>query len=159
YRPLQDTYNQIQSIRLYYQFHDIDIDRYLIDGNYRQVMLSARELVPENLSPQAQNWVNQHLAYTHGYGAAMSPVNEVAPAGLPQLFLKNVPREGQIPIQRPEIYYGELTKSYVFVNTASQEFDYPKGDDNVYTTYAGSGGVKLDSFLNKLAYALQFGDS
>jgi uncharacterized membrane protein (UPF0182 family) len=158
YRPLQDTYNQVQSIRLYYEFDDIDVDRYRVDGQLRQVMLSARELVPDRLAALAQNWVNRHLTYTHGYGAAISPVNEVAASGLPVFWLENVPPEGKFAVTRPEIYYGLRTDTYVFVNTAAQEFDYPKGDTNVYIRYAGGGGVRLDSPVTRLAYALEFGD-
>ncbi|MFC1967976.1 UPF0182 family protein [Chloroflexota bacterium] len=158
YRPLKDTYNQIQSIRLYYEFTGIDVDRYTVDGSYRQVLLGARELLPEKLAAQAQTWVNQRLQFTHGYGVALSPVNEVSKEGLPHLWVQDVPPIGKIDIERPEIYYGEKTNNYVIVNTRAEEFDYPKGDTNVYTRYAGGGGIKLNSFIRKLAYAWQFGD-
>jgi len=158
HRPLRDTYNQIQSIRLYYDFHDVDVDRYTIDGQYRQVMLSARELAPEKLSSEAQTWVNQRLQFTHGYGVALSPVTESDEEGLPVLLIRDVPPMGIIKIERPEIYYGEMTTNYVIVNTKELEFDYPKGDTNVYTRYTGDGGVVLSSYLRKLAYAWQLGD-
>ena len=158
-QPLLDTYNQIQSIRLYYDFLDVDVDRYVIDGEYRQVMLAARELSPAKLPSQAQTWVTRRLQFTHGYGAAMSPVNEVTPEGLPALFLQDVPPRGKVPLQRPEIYYGEGTKEYVVVKTSTPEFDYPKGDDNVYTEYGGSSGVNIGSPLSRLLFAWQFGDA
>ncbi len=158
YRPLKDTYNQIQTIRLYYDFHDIDVDRYTVDGGYRQVLLGARELSPEKLTAKAQTWVNRHLQFTHGYGVALSPVNEVSEEGLPNLWVRDVPPVGSIEISRPEIYYGEKTSSYVLVNTKTQEFDYPRGDTNEWTRYQGEGGVKLSSFFRKLVYAWQFAD-
>jgi hypothetical protein len=158
YRPLKDTYNQIQTIRLYYDFHDIDVDRYRIDGEYRQVLLGARELSPEKLTSQAQTWTNQRLQFTHGYGLSLSPVNEVSEEGLPRLWIKDIPPEGKIKIEEPGIYYGEKTTDYVIVDTKAKEFDYPKGDANVYTKYKGKGGVKLSSFTRKLLYAWQFGD-
>lgn len=158
HRPLLLTYDQIQTIRLYYQFHDIDIDRYTIDGRYQQVMLSARELSLSKLPSQAQTWVTQHLQFTHGYGLAMSPVNEVTAEGLPQFIVKDIPPVGKIPISRPEIYFGETTNSDVIVDTAEKEFDYPQGNDNVYHSYGGSGGVLIDSPLRKLAFAIVFQD-
>ena len=158
-QPLLDTYNQVQSIRLYYDFLDIDVDRYMIDGEYRQVMLSARELSPSKLPSQAQTWVNRRLQYTHGYGVAVSPVNEVTPEGLPELFVKDVPPRGKLEISRPEIYYGENTSDYVIVKTTTPEFDYPKGDENVYVEYEGDSGVAIGSYLRRLLFAWQFGDA
>jgi len=158
HRPLKDTYNQIQSIRLYYDFYDVDVDRYVIDGEYRQVMLSARELSAEKLAGQAQTWVNRKLQFTHGYGVALSPVNEITPEGLPNLLLKDIPPAGDIEIERPQIYFGEKTDDYVIVKTETQEFDYPMGDENVYGQYQGEDGVGLDSFIRRVAYAWQFGD-
>jgi uncharacterized membrane protein (UPF0182 family) len=158
HRPLLSTYNQIQTIRLYYDFNDIDVDRYYIDNQYRQVMLSARELAPSKLPGQAQTWLVQHLQFTHGYGAAMSPVNEVTPEGLPQLLVKDIPPTGSIPITRPEIYYGETNDSYVVVDTSADEFDYAQGNQNITTRYAGNSGVLLDSGLKKTAFALSLGD-
>jgi uncharacterized membrane protein (UPF0182 family) len=158
HRPLKDTYNQIQSIRLYYDFYDVDVDRYTIDGEYRQVMLSARELSAEKLAGEAQTWVNRKLQFTHGYGVALSPVNEVSAEGLPDLLVKDIPPVGDLEIERPQIYFGEKTDDYVIVNTKTQEFDYPRGDENVYCSYEGKDGVSLDSFLRRFIYAWQFGD-
>lgn len=161
YRPLQSTYSQIQEIRTYYSFTDIDIDRYMIDGNYRQVMLAARQLLTERLPAQAQTWVNQHIKYTHGYGLALSPVNEVTPEGLPRLLVKDIPpvvSSNDLKIDRPEIYYGTEPAPYVFVKTSTPEFDYPKGDDNVYSNYQGTGGVPAGGLLSRLAFSLRFGD-
>lgn len=158
--PLLQTYRQIQSIRLYYDFHNVDVDRYLIDGQYRQVMLAARELVVNQLPPQANTWVNRHLTYTHGYGLATSPVNEVTAEGLPRLLIKDLPPQvdTDMGIKRPEIYYGEKTDDYILIKTRTKEFDYPKGDKNVYTTYKGKGGVLIDSFFRRLLYAIEFVD-
>jgi len=159
-RPLLQTYRQIQSIRLYYDFNNVDVDRYRIDNQYRQVMLAARELVVDQLPPQAQTWVNRHLIYTHGYGLAMSPVNEVTAEGLPELMIKDVPPAVDIDlkIDRPEIYFGEKTSEYILVQTSAQEFDYPKGDKNVYATYLGQGGVPISSFMRRLLFAIEFQD-
>ncbi len=157
-RPLKDTYNQIQAIRLYYDFHDVDIDRYIIDGEYRQVMLSVRELSAEKLAEEAQTWVNRRLQFTHGYGLALSPVNEVTAEGLPVLLVKDIPPVGDFNIERPEIYFGEKTDNYVIVKTNTQEFDYPMGDENVYGHYEGTGGVSISSFVRRVAYAWQFAD-
>ncbi len=159
-RPLLQTYRQIQSIRLYYDFNNVDVDRYLIDNRYRQVMLAARELVVNQLPPQAKTWVNMHLIYTHGYGLAMSPVNEVTSEGLPQLMIKDLPPSVSIDlkIDRPEIYYGEKTSEYVLTRTSAKEFDFPKGDKNVYATYQGKGGVPINSFMRRLLYSIEFMD-
>jgi uncharacterized membrane protein (UPF0182 family) len=159
YRPLGQTYRQIQEIRLYYGFTDLDIDRYWIDGDYRQVILAARELDQSQL--QSVTWVNQHLQFTHGYGVVMNPVDEVTPEGLPELWIKDLPPTSSVPltIDRPEIYYGELTDNYIFVNTGIEEFDYPRGEENVYTIYEGSGGVPLNSYLKRLAFALRLADA
>jgi hypothetical protein len=158
HRPLKDTYNQIQSIRLYYDFHDVDVDRYIIDGEYRQVTLSVRELSAEKLAKQAQTWVNRRLQFTHGYGTVVSPVTEVSPEGLPVLLVKDVPPVGELNIERPEVYFGERTNDYVIVNTKLQEFDYPMGEENVYGYYQGESGVNIGSFIRRLVYAWQFGD-
>jgi uncharacterized membrane protein (UPF0182 family) len=159
-RPLLRTYRQIQTMRLYYDFNNVDVDRYLINGQYRQVMLAARELVVNQLPSQANTWVNRHLIYTHGYGLALSPVNEVTSEGLPRLFIKDLPPsfEPDLKIERPELYYGEKTIAYVLVKTKTSEFDYPKGDKNVYTIYQGSGGVPINSFFRRLLYAIEFLD-
>jgi len=158
--PLLQTYRQIQSIRLYYDFNNVDVDRYTIDNRYRQVMLAARELVVNQLPQQARTWVNRHLIYTHGYGLAMSPVNEVTREGLPQLMIKDLPpaADKDLEIDRPEIYYGEKTDNYILTKTSAKEFDYPKGDKNVYTDYQGNGGVPINSFVRKLLFAIEFQD-
>jgi len=158
HRPLKDTYNQIQAIRLYYDFHDVDVDRYIIDGKYRQVMLSARELSAEKLAGKAQTWVNRRLQFTHGYGVALSPVNEVSAEGLPELMIKDIPPVGELNIERPQIYFGEKTNAYVIVNTKTEEFDYSMGDENVYGHYQGEDGVNIGSFIRRLVYAWQFRD-
>lgn len=158
YRPVQDTYAQIQEIRLYYDFVDVDVDRYFLEGTTRQVTLSPREMATEQL--QSRTWVNEHLQFTHGYGLVMSPVNEVTPDGLPELWVRDLPPRTVpgLEIDRPEIYYGEKTDNYVFVNSTIEEFDYPSGDQNITTTYQGTGGVLMDSPLKRAAFAYRFGD-
>jgi uncharacterized protein len=158
HRALLDTYNQIQAIRLYYDFSDVDVDRYYIDGTYQQVMLSAREMSAEKLAGEAQTWVNRRLQFTHGYGVALSPVSEISPEGLPILKIKDIPPVGDIPIDVPQIYFGEKTNEYVIVNTNTQEFDYPMGDSNIYGEWQGSGGVHIGSLLRRVVYAWQFRD-
>ncbi len=160
-RPLLQTYKQIQAIRLYYDFNNVDVDRYQIKRQYRQLMLAARELVVDQLPRQANTWVNRHLIYTHGYGLAASPVNEVTREGLPRLFIKDLPpiSEVDLKIERPEIYFGERTAQYVLVRTRTKEFDYPKGDKNVYTIYQGKGGVPIRSFIRRLLFAYEFMDA
>ncbi len=158
HRPLLDTFSQVQEIRTYYEFTTVGNDRYLIDGEYRQTMLSPRELSSESIP--TRNWINETLTFTHGYGVTLGPVNQVTPQGLPVLIVKDIPpvstRES-ITIERPEIYYGKLTNNYVIVNTESKEFDYPSGDENVFTEYSGKSGVTIDSFIKKLAFAAHFG--
>jgi len=157
-RPLKDTYNQIQSIRLYYDFNDVDIDRYTVDGEYRQVMLSARELSAEKLAGEAQTWVNRRLQFTHGYGLALSPVNEITTEGLPVLLVKDIPPSGDFDVERPQIYFGEKTNNYIIVKTKTQEFDYPRGNENVYGEYEGEDGVNIGGFVRRLIYAWQLND-
>jgi len=159
WKPLGKTFKQIQSIRLYYDFLDVDVDRYYIDGNYRQVAISARELNTENLPDNAKTWVNQHLVYTHGYGVVANKVNEFTEDGLPKLALKDIPPKTDIEslkVTRPEIYFGEATNNYIIVGTKTKEFDYPMGNENKYTAYEGKGGVKLDNITKKAAFAWQF---
>ena len=160
HRPLRDTYTEKQAIRQYYNFVGVDVDRYRFpNGEYRQVMLAPRELFPENLEEQAQNWVNRKLSYTHGYGVTMSPVNRFTEEGLPEFFLRDVPPTGDLVIQRPEIYFGENTKGFVIVDTKTSEFDYPgPGDLPIYKDYEGTGGVGIGSFIRRAAYAWQFLD-
>lgn len=158
YRPIEQVYNQIQGIRPYYVYNDVDIDRYTIDGEYKQVFLSARELDQEKLDAQAQTWINQVLKYTHGYGFSLSPVNEVTSEGQPILLVKDIPptTSTDLMITRPEIYFGEMTNDYVIVNTGEEEFDYPSGSDNVMTEYEGSAGIEL-SGMNKLLFTIRQG--
>ncbi len=160
YRPLRQTYNQLQGIRSYYEFVDVDTDRYSLDGKYRQVMLSARELNTNMLPVQAQTWINQRLQYTHGYGLAMSPVARVTPQGLPDFVIGDIPvvAEEGLTVERPEIYYGELSRDFVIVNTNTPELNYPMGDTNVFTHYDGDGGVPLHNFARRLLFAVRFSD-
>ena len=154
--PLLDTLGQIQEIRTYYQFHSVDNDRYMIDGVYRQTLLSPRELLASNLPNRT--WINEHLTFTHGYGIAMSQVNQVTPEGLPVLLIKDIPPRSSVDlvVTRPEIYFGELPNDHVFVNTGTKEFDYPEGEQNVYTNYQGKGGVTIGSFIRKVILAVRF---
>jgi hypothetical protein len=156
--PLLDTFSQIQEIRTYYNFASVDNDRYLIDGRLQQTMLSARELLTDSLP--TRNWINEHLTFTHGYGATLGPVNRVTSEGLPVLLIKDIPPKSAVPdlrIDRPEIYFGELTRSYAIVKTRAGEFDYPAGEQNVYRNYEGSGGVPVRSFFRKLVFAAGLG--
>ncbi|OGO77035.1 MAG: hypothetical protein A2Y23_03105 [Clostridiales bacterium GWB2_37_7] len=160
YRLALDIYNQIQGLKNYYQFNDLDIDRYMINGVYRQVFIAPRELLTSNIPSQNQgsSWINKYLKFTHGYGIAMSPVNEVTPSGQPRLFIKDLPvvSDVDIKVERPEIYYGELTKDFVIVNTREKEFDYPASNTNVETSYEGTGGIKLN-LLNRIMFAVREG--
>ncbi len=163
-RPLLQTYAQLQEIRLYYGFADVDVDRYPIGGQGRQVMLSVREMETGDLAPTAQTWQNVHLVYTHGYGLVLSPVDEVSAEGLPNFFVRDIPpavaprvADAGLELERPEVYFGERTETYALVNTGVREFDYPQGDANVYTSYAGAGGVPLDAAWKKLLFAWRFG--
>jgi len=159
WRPLMKTYGQLQEIRLYYTFKDIDVDRYNLQGKTQQVMISARELSQNQLQPRAKTWLNEHLVYTHGYGVVANTVTEVTKEGLPQFIIKDLPPKSSvgISIDRPEIYYGEVDDvGYVVVNTKQKEFDYPMGDTNQYTMYAGTGGIKL-STINKIAMVIKYG--
>ncbi len=159
WRPMLSTYKQLQLIRTYYEFKAADINRLTIDGEYRQIAMSAREIDSKKLQEQARTWVNERLVFTHGYGIAMSPVRGVSKEGLPQFYVKDVPPRSEFfNITRPEIYFGELDDDYVIVDTTNPEFDYPSGELNVYTTYKGTGGISLRSGLVKLAMAVRFGD-
>ena len=157
YRPLLQTYNQIQALRQYYEFNDIDIDRYELDGQRKQVMLSGRELVPDQLSEDAQTWVNQKLVYTHGYGVAASSVSQVTRDGLPEFYLQDIPSQGVITVTRPQLYFGELTDGYVIGRTGEPEFDYPSGDGNVMTQFDADTGIAT-SLLARLLFAVRFAD-
>ena len=160
WQPLMDTYSQMQEIRTYYKFHDLDIDRYWLDGTYHAVMLSARELKSSLLPPNAQTWVNRHLLFTHGNGVVMSPVTRKSPEGLPLFYLRDIPpvATGGPEIHEPRIYYGEETDNYVIVKGSTPEFDYPKGKDNIYATYHGTGGVPVGGIARKVLFAWYFND-
>ncbi len=161
WRALQDTLRQIQEIRTYYDFPDIDIDRYDIDGTTREVMLAARELNVEKLPESSRNWINEKLIYTHGYGITMNPVNGFTTEGLPNLILSNMPVQSTVPslaVTRPEIYFGELTNTDVYVKTRQQEFNYPQGQTNNLNSYEGNGGIVLGGFLRRLIIALDQSD-
>jgi len=160
-KALNDTYKEIQGIRPYYRFYDVDIDRYIIENELREVMLSARELDQNLLTSDSKSWVNLHLKFTHGYGVCMNPVNEVTNEGLPNLYIKDIPPKYEkfdIKIEKPEIYFGELTNNYIFVDTLTEEFDYPKGDENVFTKYKEESGVKIDSFIKRFFFSVKFND-
>jgi len=159
YRPLLRTFAQLQEIRTYYKFVDVDNDRYNVNGEYRQLMLSPRELSYQHL--QSRIWINEHLTYTHGYGVVVGPVNRVTAEGLPEFLVKDIPPQstnGFPKVTQPQIYYGEASNEYVLVKTKSQELDYPSGDQNIYTSYGGLGGIQLSSFFRKVVFALRFGE-
>jgi uncharacterized membrane protein (UPF0182 family) len=161
WHALQDTLRQVQEIRTYYDFPDIDIDRYKIDGTTRQVMLAARELNVEKLPISSRNWINEKLIYTHGYGVTMNPVNGFTAEGLPTLLLSNMPVQSTVQglnVTRPQIYFGELTDTDVYVKTRQQEFDYPQGQNNNLTSYEGDGGIVLGGFLKRVMLAADRGD-
>ena len=161
WRALQDTLRQIQEIRTYYDFPSVDIDRYEIDGTTRQVMLATRELNVDKLPESSRNWINEKLIYTHGYGITMNPVNGFTPEGLPTLILSNMPVQSTVrslTVTRPEIYFGELTNTDVYVKTRQKEFNYPQGQTNNLNSYEGSGGIVLGGFLRRIIIALDSDD-
>ena len=160
WRALQDTLRQIQEIRTYYDFPDVDVDRYQIGGEKRQVMIATREMDVNKLPEQSRNWINERLVYTHGYGVTMNPVNEFTTEGKPRFVLSNMPIEssGEIKVTRPEIYFGERTDTDVYVKTKQREFDYPQGENNNYTNYEGDGGFAVGSGLRRYAIAWATGD-
>ena len=155
-RPLLDTFSQIQEIRTYYDFTNVDNDRYTINGEYRQIMLSAREL--NSASLPSRTWINERLTFTHGYGLTLGPVNEVTPEGLPVLFIRDLPpvSTADLTVTQPAIYFGELANDHVFVRTKTEEFDYPRGEDNVFATYGGDGGVALSNLFRRFLFAIKF---
>ena len=160
-QALKDTLRQIQEIRTYYDFPDIDIDRYMIDGTMREVMLGTRELNVEKLPESSRNWINDKLIYTHGYGITMNPVNGFTPEGLPTLLLSNMPVQSTVPglkVTRPEIYFGEMTDTDVYVKTHQPEFNYPEGEANNLATYQGNGGIVVGGFLRRVLLAFDRGD-
>jgi uncharacterized membrane protein (UPF0182 family) len=156
HQPLLQTFGQIQEIRTYYDFVSVHNDRYPIDGEYRQIMLSARELNSDSLPNR--NWINERLTFTHGYGVTLGPVNQVTPEGLPVLFIKDLPPRSSVSlsVEEPAIYYGQLSNDHVFVRTNAREFHYPQGDDNVYTTYGGDGGVLIANSFRRLLFSARF---
>jgi uncharacterized membrane protein (UPF0182 family) len=156
--PLLKTYSQLQQIRTYYHFRDVDNDRYTVNGDYRQIMLSPRELSYADLP--GKSWINERLVFTHGFGLALGPVSGITKEGLPELYIKDIPPTSSAgpQVTRPEIYYGESPNDYVIVNTKTKEFSYPTTKENVYTVYTGRGGVRLTSVLSRLLYAVYFGN-
>ncbi len=159
WRALDDVYKQFQEIRLYYEFQDVDIDRYHFNNEYRQVMVSAREMEASNLPKQSQTFVNTRFKYTHGYGITLTTVSDFTPEGLPNLLIKDIPPVSKYPeleVKQPQIYYGELTDSYVVVNTDEAEFDYPSGEQNVNIKYPGKGGIQLSNIWRKFLFGWKF---
>ncbi len=160
-QALQDTLRQVQEIRTYYDFPDIDIDRYRIGGQLRQTMLAVRELNVDKLPESSRNWINDKLIYTHGYGITMNPVNGFTPEGMPSLYLANMPVESRVPgleVTRPEIYFGEATNTDIYVPTRQKEFNYPEGQSNNLTSYSGADGIPMGSFLRRIFLAIDRGD-
>lgn len=159
-RPMLNTVQQLQAIRQYYNFQDVDVDRYTIDGVYRQTMIAAREMAQGNLPAVARTWVNNTLIYTHGYGACLNPSNDVTDEGNPVFLIKDIPPTGptNLQISEPSLYFAENSTDPVIVDSTEKEFDYPRGDENVYTFYKGDGGVKVHSFWRKLLFAIRFSD-
>lgn len=161
WKALQDTLKQIQAIRTYYDFPDVDVDRYQIDGQTRQTMVAAREIAVDKLPEASRNWINQKLIYTHGYGLTMNTANGFTPEGMPRFIVSNLPVEStsaDIKVTRPEIYFGQKTNTEVYVKTKQKEFDYPQGETNTYTTYQGDGGIKLGGTLRRMLLAGALGD-
>ena len=161
YRPLQATLDQLQTVRQYYNFADVDVDRYTINGEQRLVMLSARELNPQR-AQQSSTWVNRRIAFTHGIGVAMVPVAGVSSGGLPQLIIRDIPpvsTDGAPQVTEPRIYFGELTRQYVIVHSSEPEFDYPLGNGNASTAYPEDRGIRLDSTLRRAMLAWELGDA
>lgn len=159
YRALDAVFKQFQEIRLYYEFNDVDIDRYRLDNKYSQVMVSAREMKTDNLPANSQTFVNKRFKYTHGYGSVLTRVNEFTPEGLPNLIIKDIPPVSIYPdlnIEQPGIYYGELTRDHVIVNSSEEEFDYPSGENNIYTSYEGPGGVQISNLFRKFLFGWKF---
>jgi len=160
WRPLLTTNRQIQLFRTYYEFLDVDVDRYRIDGRLRQLMLSPRELDQNQLDSKAKTWVNERFVYTHGYGVVVSPVNMVSEEGLPELFVKDIPPKTEydvLKIEQPRIYFGEQSNEFIVVNTKTNEFDYPLGNENVFTTYEGADGIQLSNILKKAVFSIKLG--
>lgn len=160
YKPTLDTYNSLQSMRTYYEFNDVDVDRYYLDGDYTQVFISAREMNVNKLNEDAQTWINKYLKYTHGFGVAVSPVNSINETGQPVLISKDIPNVteyDELEVEQPRIYFGETTDDYAIVNTRAKEFDYPYGSDNIENVYDGEAGIEL-TMLNRISFALSEGN-
>ncbi|MBQ4370979.1 MAG: UPF0182 family protein [Firmicutes bacterium] len=152
--PAEQFYNQTQSIRSYYKFNDVDVDRYYVNDEYTQVFLSAREIDQDRVD---DTWLIKHLKYTHGYGITLSRVDKITASGQPDMLISGIPPISEVPeirVSRPEIYYGESTDTYVITNTGESEFDYPSGETNVYCSYDGTGGIRLTP-LNRALFALK----
>ena len=159
YSPTLDTYNSLQSMRTYYKFNDVDVDRYNLNGDYTQVFLSAREMDTSKLNEDAQTWINTYLKYTHGFGVAVSPVNSITETGQPVLVAKDIPTQSsytELEVTQPRIYFGESTNGYAVVNTRAKEFDYPSGSDNAENVYDGSAGIPMNT-LNKISFSVSEG--
>ncbi len=159
WRALDSVYKQFQEIRLYYEFTDVDIDRYTIDDRYRQTMVSAREMQINNLPSQSQTFVNKRFKYTHGYGMTMATVTDFTPEGLPNLLVKDIPPKSKyesLAVEVPQIYYGELTNDHVIVNSEEAEFDFPAGEENQYNRYKGKGGVLIENLWRKFIFGWKF---
>jgi uncharacterized protein len=155
FEPAEKFYNQAQSIRTYYKFNDVDVDRYMINGEYTQTFLSPREI--DETKIENQPWLSKHLKFTHGYGITLSRVDKVTESGQPDMLIDSIPpisEVEEIQITRPEIYFGELSQNYIITNTDELEFDYPSGDTNVYNTYEGTAGIKLNLF-NRIMFAIR----
>ena len=155
-KPLLKTYSQLQQIRTYYRFNSIDNDRYTIDGEYRQMMLSARELSYNDLP--SKSWINEKFVFTHGNGVVMGPVSRISKDGLPEFTIKDIPPSSSsgIKVTTPEIYYSELTSDYVIVNTKIPEFSYPTSEGNIYTSYKETNGIRLDSLFRRAVFSSYF---
>jgi uncharacterized membrane protein (UPF0182 family) len=161
WQPLQRTYRQLQEIRTYYEFGDVDVERYVLENGPRSVMVAAREMRIDQLPDQAKTWINEHLVYTHGQGVVLNAVNEVTSEGLPRLLVQDIPPRSADPalqIESPEIYFGEMESNYVIVGTTEDELDYPQGASNVYARYQGEAGIPLNSLWRRLLFAIRFGD-
>ncbi|MBP1910401.1 UPF0182 family protein [Methanolobus bombayensis] len=157
-RALEQTYKQLQQIRTYYTFNDVDTDRYHMDEGYKQYMISARELDIMQLAPEAKTWVNERLVYTHGFGVVMNPVSTKTNDGRPEFVLKDIPPVGDFNVTNPRIYYGEITSDYKIADSGKEEFDYPRGGQNVFTQYEGKSGILLDSFAKRAIFAFTFSE-
>lgn len=159
YIPTLDTFNSLQAIRTYYEFVDVDVDRYYLDGDYTQVFLAAREMNTQKLNSDAQTWINQSLKYTHGFGLTVSPVNMTTTSGQPEMIAKDIPPStsyNTLSVSEPRIYFGEDTNSYAVVNTKAKEFDYPSGSDNVENIYDGNAGIPM-TLLNRISFCVSNG--